>query len=63
LIPINGWTTHLKEERLGAALPMHFSRKCGSTGQTDMRLEITPPAGRSAGNAFFGVVRCVPVRV
>jgi hypothetical protein len=56
-------TTHLQEERVGAKLAMHFSRKWGSTGQTNMRLEITPPAGRSAGYAFFGVVGCVPVRV
>jgi hypothetical protein len=56
-------TTHLQEERVAAKLAMHFSRKSSGANQTNMRLEITPLAGRSAGYAFFGVVCCVPVRV
>ena len=39
---------------------MHFSRKFGSTVQTNMRLEVTPPGGQGAGYVFLkgaGVAR------
>ena len=58
LISIYGWAMHLKEDRLGAALPMHFSRKCSMGSRRICDLQSRLPQA-NAPDMFF-VARAEP---
>jgi hypothetical protein len=46
-------TAHLKEIVWEPRWLCIFHEKCGSTGQTNKRFEIAPPAGRGADHVFL----------